>query len=277
MRVAWLTDIHLNFVSQQQMVAFLASVRKSDPEAVLLGGDIAEAPQLRYYLLTLAEALHRPIYFVLGNHDYYRGSIARVRSEVARLVKGSPYLRYLASMDVVPLAPDTALIGHDGWADGRAGDYAGSEVLMNDYFLIEELADLDSATRLKKLNALGDEAAGHFRRTLPAALKAAKKVVLLTHVPPFRDACWHNRGISGDDYLPHFVCKAAGDVLLAIMKAHPDHELTVLCGHTHGGGSCQVLPNLLVLTGAAQYGEPRVQDLPAGLPITAAKSDSGRK
>ena len=35
--------------------------------------------------------------------------------------------------------------------------------------------------------------------------------------------------------------------------------MTVLCGHTHGEGQAQILPNLKVLTGGAKYGEPRVQ------------------
>ena len=44
-----------------------------------------------------------------------------------------------------------------------------------------------------------------------------------------------------------------------VMAAHPDKEMLVLCGHTHGAGECQVLPNLRVLTGGAEYGRPTVQ------------------
>ncbi len=36
-------------------------------------------------------------------------------------------------------------------------------------------------------------------------------------------------------------------------------EMTVLCGHTHSPGEAQVLPNLHVLTGGAEYGRPEVQ------------------
>jgi hypothetical protein len=36
-------------------------------------------------------------------------------------------------------------------------------------------------------------------------------------------------------------------------------KMTVLCGHTHGSGEAQVLPNLRVLTGGAVYGKPGVQ------------------
>ena len=37
--------------------------------------------------------------------------------------------------------------------------------------------------------------------------------------------------------------------------------MTVLSGHTHGGGRAQILENLTVLTGAAAYGEPAVQEV----------------
>src|SRR5437764_11589677 len=127
-----------------------------------------------------------PIYFVLGNHDFYRGSIAGVRAGVEALDARSPRLHWLPRTGVVGLTPETALVGHDGWADGRFGDYGRSEVLLNDYLLIEELAGLDERERLLHLNALGDKAAAHFRAVLPAALSRSRRVIVLTHVPPFR-------------------------------------------------------------------------------------------
>lgn len=35
--------------------------------------------------------------------------------------------------------------------------------------------------------------------------------------------------------------------------------MLVLCGHTHGAGECDESPNLRVLTGGSEYGQPRVQ------------------
>jgi len=45
------------------------------------------------------------------------------------------------------------------------------------------------------------------------------------------------------------------------MKKHPDKKLTVLCGHTHSPGAAQILPNLEVLTGSAEYGSPTIQQI----------------
>ncbi len=52
---------------------------------------------------------------------------------------------------------------------------------------------------------------------------------------------------------------AGGDVLRDTMESYPDKRMTVLCGHTHGGGVIQVSPNLKVITGEAEYRHPDVQ------------------
>lgn len=84
---------------------------------------------------------------------------------------------------------------------------------------------------------------------------------MLNHVPPFKEACWHQGQLSGDDWLPFFSCKAVGDVLQDAMKQHSDVAMTVLCGHTHSAGACQILPNLKVTTGCTEYGAPQVQQI----------------
>jgi 3',5'-cyclic-AMP phosphodiesterase len=83
-------------------------------------------------------------------------------------------------------------------------------------------------------------------------------VIQLLHVPPFREACWHEGAVSNDDWLPHMGCKAVGEVILACMRKHPDRRLTVLCGHTHSLGEIRPLRNVRVLTGGSTYGTPAV-------------------
>jgi len=262
-RLAWLTDIHLNFLRPQAAESFLASLAKTKSDGFLIGGDIGEATDLLLHLNALDTWLQRPIYFVLGNHDFYRGSIASVRETVRDLCSAVPDLRWLSDAGVVPLTDETCLVGHDGWGDGRLGDYRSSDVMLNDWMLIKEFGGMneDREERLAKLHALGDEAAAHLSTVLPVALQRFRHVIVLTHVPPFREACWHEGQISNDHWLPHFTCKAVGDVLLEAMTATSGHRMTVLCGHTHGGGEAQVLPSLRVLTGGAKYGQPVIQQV----------------
>lgn len=261
--LAWLTDIHLNFLRPLVLEAFVDMLVETETDAFVISGDIGEADDVAVYLHTIADRVSRPVYFVLGNHDFYRSSIAGVREKVRALCSVTPNLRWLPDAGVIPLTDDACLVGHDGWGDGRLGNYHDSEVMLNDFGLIEEFGgfDEDSAGRLTKLHALGDEAASHFRAVLPDALARFRHVVAVTHVPPFREACWYDGNISDDNWLPFFSCRAVGDELLSAMTAAPDRKMTVLCGHTHGGGEATILPNLRVLTGSARYGQPAIQQV----------------
>jgi len=261
MRLAWVTDIHLDFLDDAGIEGFLDTLARSGADGFLVGGDIATAGSVGRHLRTLEGRLLRPVYFVLGNHDFYRGSIAGVRAEMEALTRSSRLLRWLPAAGVVPLTAATALVGHDGWGDARCGDFENTPVQLNDFVMIEELSGIDRSTRLERLRALGDEAAAFVRRTLPDALERFRKVVFLTHVPPFREACWHQGAISDDQWLPYFTCLAVGDALREILAARPDRDCTVLCGHTHGAGTAEILPNLRVWTGAAEYRRPELQRL----------------
>jgi len=46
------------------------------PDGLLITGDIGQAQSVERYLRALDKALPMPIYFVLGNHDYYAGADA---------------------------------------------------------------------------------------------------------------------------------------------------------------------------------------------------------
>jgi 3',5'-cyclic AMP phosphodiesterase CpdA len=258
-RIAWLTDIHLNFVRRDELDAFFQHVSDANPDIVLISGDIAESRDLYMYLRDMAAYVRRPIYFVLGNHDYYGASIAQVRRHVREFSADTNFPAWLPEAGIVELGPMAAVVGHDGWADARLGDYDRSEVMLNDYVLIQEFVRLSKRDRRELMTALADEAANYLGRVLPEALSRYPHVFVVTHVPPLREACWHEGRISDDDWLPHFACQAVGTILLEVMKNHPGRQVTVLCGHTHSAGETRPLPNLTILTGGSRYGQPRVQ------------------
>jgi 3',5'-cyclic-AMP phosphodiesterase len=257
-RVVWLTDIHLNFLPDDSVGQFLDVVAAERPDALLISGDIAESPTIGHYLGRIHDAVSCPIDFVLGNHDYYYGSISETRRRVMDFCARRPRLHFLTREGLLGLTEHVGVVGHDGWADGRLGDYERSLVVMNDFKLIEELQVRDKQARWEVLKALADEAAAHFRRVLPLAFETYREIVLVTHVPPFREACWHEGHISDDHWMPHFTCAVAGEVILECMAERPDKRLTVLCGHTHGGGETRPLANLHVITGGAEYGKPAI-------------------
>jgi predicted MPP superfamily phosphohydrolase len=257
-RIIWLTDVHFNFVDVDRVDALLDEINSQQPEAVLLGGDIAESHDVVDWLLRMDERLACPLFFVLGNHDFYHGSIAGVRQAVQQFCSNRSKSTYLTEAGVCPLGTRTAIIGHDGWSDAREGDFEKSTVVLNDYLLIQELRGISREQRREKLMQLGDEAAEHIRRRLHEALAQYSKVILLTHVPPMRQACWYAGRTADDNWAPHFTGAAVGQVIMATMPEFPDRKLTVLCGHTHNEGVVRPLPNVEIITGEAEYEQPRI-------------------
>ena len=153
-------------------------------------GDIGEADSIPQYLADFA-CLPTGTFFVLGNHDFYRGSIARVSADVAALSSARQQLTWLTNTGCAQLNPEVAIVGDDGWSDGRLGNPTTTPIMLNDFHLIEELTGLSRCRLVQRLNELGDQAASRLRPKLHNAASQYANVVILTHAPPFEGACWH--------------------------------------------------------------------------------------
>jgi predicted phosphohydrolase len=254
MRVTWLTDLHLNFLNANQLDDFLAALRREASDLLLITGDTAESYDLHGYLDRLTDVA--PLYFVLGNHDFYRSTIAEVRHRAAATG------RWLPATGPQRLTETTTLVGIDGWGDARCGNLQ-SRVALSDWRVIGDLLGQTPPQRIETLQALGAQEATALREQL-ARLDPTQQLLVLTHVPPFAEACWYNGRPSEPDWLPWFTCIAVGEVLLDHARHHPGTAITVLCGHTHGRGEHRPVDNLLVRTGGwlpgqRDYGNPIVQ------------------
>lgn len=265
MKLAWLTDIHLNFIEEISRQKFYQKIVSSECDRVLISGDIAEASCLVTILNEMASYIDKPIYFVLGNHDYYKGQINEVRQAMTGLTKEQDKLFWLPASGTQKLDNDIILLGQDGWADGRLGDYHNSRVAINDSRMIADLFQekiLGRPQLLNKMQQLADADAIQLQCALVEAVnQSPKKVIVLTHVPPFREACLHNGEISGDDWLPYFSSKVMGDVLINLAQENPGIEFLVLCGHTHSTAKFQPINNLIIEVGMAEYYQPTMQKI----------------
>ena len=260
MRLAWGTDIHLDHARGPQRDELIGEIRASAADALLVGGDTASANSLGLQLRTLRQRTGLPVYFVLGNHDCYGSSIAATRALARRLHEEDPHLRWLNDAGVIPLTEKSALIGHDCWGDAGFGN-PQSKVRLNDFLMIDELRPPKRELLLASLQALGSEAGTYLREVAADAATRFRSIITLVHVPPYREAAWHDGAVSNDEWLPFFACRAAGEALSDVMRAHPESRMTVLCGHTHGGGRIQPEANVEVITGAAEYGRPCIQKI----------------
>jgi predicted phosphohydrolase len=266
--LAWASDIHFDHGPAEGIEQFFDWLGDSGASALLLGGDITHSHELEQTLVEIAELAAMPVHFVLGNHDYYGSSIAGVRERMAGM--RHPQLHWLPKTGPAILAPGVTLVGHGGWGDTRNGKFVGSPVFLSDYHAIAELNEAFDPSEWagtfprgsalqEELRRRGQEAADILAPHLEAAATTSRLVLVLMHVPPFREATWHMGRHSDEYWLPGFSCGAIGDLLTATASAHPEVRFVGLCGHTHGGGVAEMAPNLVVHTQDAEYGRPDFQ------------------
>ncbi len=273
-KYAWATDIHLDCVDEQGLIKFAESLIVTEPQAVLLTGDISNAKQVIYHLSALERVVQRPVFFVLGNHDYYGSEIAEVRKAMKELSNMSQFLKYLPMTQFVPLTANTALVGHDGWYDALYGDY-NSRFMMSDFTAIKDFVPFSGGGSYVKLmhdikdryglvefaRSLAHAGVMHVHNGIKAAARTHKNIVILTHFPPFAESHIHE-GKQGDaSAMPWFTSKMMGDMLMDAAKAYPNIKFNVLAGHTHGMYNGNPMPNLEVHVGGADYGRPALAGL----------------
>lgn len=263
MRLTWLTDTHLQFCCKKDQEIFADHVANQKPDHVIITGDIADANSIKSTLITLQERVGVPIFYVLGNHDFYNGSIKEVRKWATHNTITSGGKIFWMHGSFVKAKGNAALVGVDGMADGLLGDGKGSQIVLNDWRYIKEMSDrgmiYDRAARLEYLKKLGEEEAKTLALPLTQALAQRSHVYILTHVPPWKEATWHEGEHSEDNWLPWFSCKAVGEMIEKKSSEYPGKKITVLCGHTHSSGHSQITDDIEVYTGAAEYYVPEVQ------------------
>lgn len=261
MRLAWSSDIHLNHAPLRAWDAWMAKINQAAADALLITGDLSEADDVVFQLRRLAESLPMPIYFVLGNHDFYGSSIASTRRNIASLARDLRSLCYLTDSAAIELSPNHFLVGEDGWGDGTEGDYENSPVRLNDFVAIKDFRRVEPVTWQRLMREQGGESASRLQRKLEALPESAVEALVATHVPPFRESCWYEGQTTDDHWAPFFVCGQVGKVLRQFASARPETRVTVVCGHTHHAGTAEILPNLTVHTAAAEYAHPDVQQV----------------
>ncbi len=261
MKLAWCTDIHLDQVDESTLTRFLTQGKALNADGVLIGGDIGESSDLEGALSYICSRLEVPVWFVLGNHDYYGGSFHAVDSRMSRLHKQGEQLSWLPMSGVVYLGKKTALFGHGGWGDAQIGSFDSSNVFLRDFTDIGDLNELSKGARNEYLRLRGRIAGQHIKGCFEQLSESVEQVILLTHVPPFAEACWSSGTIAPDDWLPFYTCKAVGDAILEAVGGSYKGKVQVLCGHTHGEGIVNVHPRVQVITGGAEFGNPKWQRL----------------
>lgn len=258
MKLLWLTDLHLDKAGKKRRQLFYDKLREQNADAVVITGDISNARLLPTHLKELGQACApRTVYFCLGNHDFYGGSFAKVDKAVEDVCRIQINLRHLGGGEIIRLGNNAALVGHRGWADGRAGYGSDTCVPCYDVPWIQDLQCRSG--EFGKMAELGKASGNYFRTVLPYALQCYDHVWLATHVPPFSWAAFYNGKPCSAHHQPHYSNFSAGVVIQGIAASFRGKRVTVLCGHTHSHAAVCAGPDFWVYAGAAQTGRPEIQ------------------
>ena len=262
-KVYWLTDIHIDKLTKYKRQELYRII---DPlsDRILITGDIAEGDSVCELLTEMHGALKIPIDFVLGNHDYYHQNIDTVRNDIISLCDNNKQLTWLGQGEIVEYGDRILLVGQDGWADARYGDFSLSPFLMTDSYAIHDLrkAKEEGALALKiKMQELADADATKLKFTLSNAIRRnPQKIIIATHVPPFAECAWSRRGPSSDKFLPFFTSRVMGDLICDFGQEYPEISFVVLAGHTHVEKQIKIMPNIEVIIGGAAYLNPSLSN-----------------
>lgn len=259
MKFIWITDPHFDHVAASDRDDFFASLREQPAGGIFLTGDISEGDDVTVMLRRLAADAGLPVYFVLGNHDFYGKTIAATRREVVAITRDERRLSYLTDCQPIQIGPSVYLIGDDGWGDGTVGDYEASPIRLRDFAMIDDFTQVPPERWRDQIAQLGRESAERLEVKLRSLPGDATDVIVLTHIPPFRESCWYEGRTADDLWAPFFVCGEVGRMLQTIAPERIHLRITVLCGHTHHDGVATMAPNLIVYTGASAYGNPAIE------------------
>lgn len=102
-RLAWCSDLHLDFIGPDRRKIFLDSIIASGADGVLITGDISISRRVVGSLGAIA-GMELPTYLVTGNHDYYAGDFVGTDEAIALVCRQYPHLTRLGEGEVVPLA-----------------------------------------------------------------------------------------------------------------------------------------------------------------------------
>lgn len=259
MRVVWVTDVHLDHAGEMQGTSFRTSLVNAKPELILVGGDTAEALTWEPYLCGIRRRTGARVAFVLGNHDYYGGSVKQEQVRARKLGedrRGEIDWLPNVGLGFIRVSDTTGIVGEGGWGDWLHGKFGN--LLLTDYRKIQELIGFPPSKK-NVAERLGKVSAGRLRKNLDKAREAGlRRIIVLTHVPPFVESAWHENLPGEVQAQPFFVWGRGGKVLTNFAKTNPSISLTVLSGHTHSGGVFMPLHNLTSITAPARYQRPTI-------------------
>lgn len=253
MKWVWWSDMQLHVMNRAARFALYQQVIDAGADGVWLSGDMFEEHRARVILLELTRAVGVPTYFVLGNRDYYHSGVKEMHARVSYALRREKRLHWLTHESGWMLTEECALVGVDGWADGRLGSKFEGLAIQEDRHRIHDLYRAYMSGKpslMAKMQAMADQDASRLQRQLANvfAHHCPKQVFVLSHIPPMLA----DVRCGDEDLLPFYASLVLGEALVQVAEAQPMTTFKVLCGALGDHHMCQMqlCGNVLVHMGS---------------------------
>lgn len=252
-RFAWFSDVHLGLTALPSFKRmFIARLNDANVDGLFLTGDISTGILIESNLIYLARKFEKPIYFVLGNHDYFGRHTNSVHSDVKRICSEHPNMHWMTDSGVLELNEYVAVVGTEGWFDA-VGDTRALRWTF-DWFMTLDFLQLDGMPeRIVRWREMASASATLVAKNLRQALKTHGEVYVLTHFPPWLDATVLTGSFTERLRASYNTNTVMGRAIEEVMREHPDQKVTVLSGHTHAPCHLQVRDNVECHVARANY------------------------
>ncbi|WP_165475086.1 metallophosphoesterase family protein [Legionella yabuuchiae] len=241
MRTLWLTDLHVNRLDKEQYIHLLERIQASEAEAVWITGDIGDPPLNWRFLEDLFCKFTKPVYFVLGNHDYYHLQVDEARQKARNLSHAYPNAYYLTYESGFTLK-DNFIVGIGCWSN------TGSIPLREntwDSDSIKDLMRLNLDDLNSKLNQLAEQDAAFLLQKCAAGIKKSiKTIIIFTHIPPMEAMHGHYPVRTLEENRTIYYSFALSDALKQLLDTYPEINLRVYSGHLHQVQEYQITDRL---------------------------------
>lgn len=250
----WFSDTHLDKTSILDKIRFFKSINKEKPQGIFLTGDISNGLMLSFHLRIMSAIVNCPIYFVLGNHDFHFSSIEKIHNKINNLCNKRNNLNWLNNDKIIKLSKKTALVGVDGWYDAENGN-PNFLKFTPDWVLVKEFRRLNSIDeRIEMWRNIAKKSADDAEVKINEAISQGyKKIYLLTHYPPWKEATRDVGTILEKLWIPYNTNLTLGNRVKKLMSKHNKVRLTVLSGHTHDQAVIWVRKNVQCIVNDSNY------------------------
>lgn len=257
---SWSSDIHITNQSDLEQVVFgeylRSQIEQSNSPIHVISGDLGWQGQgVAPFIKVDAEliGLDTKVLFIRGNHDLKDSDVKNSDQFIEISDRFINIHQRIAQIN-----HNSCIIGHNGAPDFRAfGENLRYNVTFHNTapFNFPEILNVPDGHLLepleigKLLRIKADLSTDYIIETATDALTLYQRVYILTHYPPFAEACIKPEGSNTTSkVLPALTNINLGKKLIELMSnpSNQSKHLEVLCGHTHQLTIFEPLHNLKI-------------------------------